>query len=110
VAVDYVEGPFIRDHTPKPIKLRIYNTYRLQATMNLRWYTPDGWEVLPAPIGSIFSLPMVLGENPRELEFKVQVERLTQNINRAAIELTVDGRPTVMLVPVVLHNGNLTPA
>jgi ADP-ribosylglycohydrolase len=106
VAVDYREGPLLCDGQSKQIRLRVYNTYKTQATINVRWYAPDEWEISPAREGAIFSLPAHMGD-PVELTFSITAEYVAQNINRAAIELTIDGRPTVMLVPVVLHNGNL---
>jgi hypothetical protein len=35
--------------------------------------------------------------------------KLTRTCNRAALEITIEGRPTVMLVPVMLLNGNMLP-
>ena len=106
VAVDYEGSPLIADGVPATVRLRIYNTYKIQATLNVRWYTPDGWQVSPAREGMVFSLPEHMG-GPHELVFQVQAGHVDRNINRAAVELTVDGRPTVMLVPVVLHNASL---
>ena len=106
IAVGYPSGPWLRDGVATPITLRIYNTYKVQANLELRWYTPDGWRVEPARTGSLFSLPPGLGQ-PREVTFRVQVEQVTGTIQRAVIEFTVPGRSTVMLVPIVLHNGSL---
>ena len=106
IGVDYGAGPLLRDHTPKTIRLRIYNTYKVQANLNVRWYAPQDWQVRPAAEGSVFSLPAHLGE-PVELEYQIETEHVARTINRAVIEFTLDGRPTVMLVPVILHSGNL---
>jgi ADP-ribosylglycohydrolase len=106
VAVDYASSPLIADNRPATVRLRIYNTYKIQAVLNVRWYLPDGWSVSPAREGQVFSLPQHLG-SPLELVFQVQAAHVERGTNRAAVELTVDGRPTVMLVPVVLQNANL---
>ncbi len=106
IGIDYGEGPLLRDGTPKSIKLRIYNTYKVQANLNLRWYTPEDWQVLPSKEGSLFSLPPSMG-SPLTVEFQVLAGHVSRPVNRAVIEITSDGRPTVMLVPVILHNGNL---
>jgi hypothetical protein len=53
------------------------------------------------------SLPERFGP-PLELTYTVQTDRVTQTMNRAVLEITMEGRPTVMLVPVTLLNGNLT--
>ena len=110
VAVDYgPDGAIIRDGLPKTIRLRIANTYKTQATLNVKWYAPDGaWRIAPTPEGVVFSFPRHLGK-PDDLEFQLQVDRVPRNTNRLVVEITCDGRPTVMLVPIVLQNGNLLP-
>lgn len=105
VGVDYVEGPLLCDGVPKTIKLRIYNTYKVQAKLDICWYTPEGWRVSPSREGSIFSFPSSLGA-PLEVEYQVEVDSFAGTTARAVIELTSPGRPTVMLVPVILQNGN----
>ena len=37
----------------------------------------------------------------------VRCDRVARSMTRAVVELTAEGRPTVMLVPVTLQNGNL---
>jgi hypothetical protein len=44
------------------------------------------------------------------VEFSLEAEKVESFTNRLVVELTIDGRPTVMLVPVTLLNGNLVPA
>jgi ADP-ribosylglycohydrolase len=108
IAVDYGEGPLLRDDVAKTIRLRIYNTYKVQASLNIRWYAPEGWQISPAGEGYAFSLPPHLG-GPLELAFEIQTGHVAGSLNRAVVEITSDGRPTVMLVPIVLRNGNLIP-
>lgn len=107
VAVDYGGDPTIREHTPKTIRLRMRNTYKVQANLTLRWYTPEGWRVLPARSGMVFSAHAWLGGGWHEVEFTLEAERVESAMSRLVVELTIDGRPTVMLVPVTLLNGNL---
>jgi len=52
------------------------------------------------------SLPSVLAK-PLALHYNFTVERLSRATNRAVLEITIEGRPTVMLVPITLINGNL---
>ncbi len=110
VAVDYGGEPTIRDNTPKKIWLRIRNTYKVQANLNIRWYAPEGWRVHPARTGMVFSPPSWWGDPPQVVEFSLEAEKVESFMNRLVVELTIDGRPTVMLVPVTLLNGNLVPA
>ena len=107
VAVDYgEEGAIVRDATAKAIRVTIRNTYKVQATLNLRWYVPDGWRVSPSPLGTVFSFPGHLSE-PNTLEFRLEADRVPQTLNRFVMELTMDSRPSVMLVPIILQNANL---
>ena len=109
VGVDYGDAPTIRDNTPKTIRLRVRNKYKVQANINLRWYAPESWQVLPSRQGQFFIFVHNVADNPRELVFTLQTGRVEGSLVRLAVELTIDGRPTVMLVPITLINGNLQP-
>ena len=109
VEVDYGDSPTIRAGEPKPIRLTIRNTYKVQANISLHWYLPDGWQVSPSADGVVMSLPKYLG-NVATLEFTIGAEKIERAMNRCVVELTIEGRPTVMLVPVTLLNGNVSPA
>ena len=106
IAVEYGEGPFLRIGQPTQVKLRIYNTYKIQTLLHLRWYTSSDWQILPGREGSILSLPTHLGE-PLELAFEIRAEVIQPRLNRAVIEICLDSRPGVMLVPVALMNASL---
>ena len=108
VGVDYGDAPTIRDHTPKTIRLRIHNTYKVQANLNLHWYAPENWRLTPSSYATVICLPPRLGHQPT-VEFQVEAERVDRPMNRLVVEITIDGRPTVMLVPITLLNGNIEP-
>jgi ADP-ribosylglycohydrolase len=109
LALDYGdEGPLIKNGIPKSLRLRIYNHYKVQANLSIHWYTPEGWKISPARDGYALSLPSHLGE-PIQMTFQIEIEQVSHALNRAAIEITIEGRPTAMLVPVALLNGNLLP-
>jgi ADP-ribosylglycohydrolase len=105
VAVDYCGSPLIRSGEPKTVRIAIRNTYGLQANLTLHWYLPDGWEVAPARDGSLMSLRGNLYK-PAEVEFTFTAAKVDRPLNRAVLEITIEGRPTVMLVPIQLLNGN----
>ncbi|MFH1022285.1 MAG: ADP-ribosylglycohydrolase family protein [Planctomycetota bacterium] len=105
VEVDYGDAPFVRSNEPKKIRLTVRNTYLAQANISVHWYMPEGWQVLPGADGVVQSLPRWLGE-PVTVEFTVQAEKVTRTMNRCVVEMTIEGRPTVMLVPITLMNGN----
>jgi ADP-ribosylglycohydrolase len=108
VHVDYgEEGPVIRDGQPKSLTVTIHNGYKIQANLSLHWHLPEtGWKVSPSADGYAMSQTIYLGK-PLVLQYSVTAERLTRATNRAAIEITIEGRPTVMHVPITLINGNL---
>jgi ADP-ribosylglycohydrolase len=107
VCVDCGDEPTIRDGAPKEIRLRINNTYKIQANLNIRWLAPESWRVSPSRIGQCFSWRV--DSNPIVAAFILQIDRIESQVMRLAVEITIDGRPGVMLVPVVLLNGNLQP-
>lgn len=109
IAVDYgPEGPLAKDGSAKTVKFRIYNRYKVQANLGFHWYTPEGWIVAPARGGYRMSLPSHLGE-PLELASTITIPQITVPLVRAAFEITIAGRPTVMLVPLIFVNGNVIP-
>lgn len=105
ILIDYIDGPYIRDHTPVRIKCRITNKYKTPESLNIKWYADDGWLIAPSRNGKIF-----LGswhENEKVLTFELSSEKITGSTQRFALEITVEGKHTVMLVPIVLLNENL---
>jgi len=109
VAVDYGEAPIIFSGAPKTIRLRILNTYKVQTNVALRCYAPEGWRVRPARPGLAFIPHRWLSTKPTVVEFSVEADPVSEAFNRLVVEITSPGRPTVMLVPIMLLNGDLAP-
>jgi ADP-ribosylglycohydrolase len=107
ITVDYCEGPVIKNNTPKKINIILENKYKTQEIINLHWYTPDEWSVFPSTDGKIYVAQTVFAEHKKVVEFTILTEAVTKPENRFVVELTLEGRNTVMLVPIVLLNGNL---
>ncbi len=105
VVVDYGDGPEIRDGEPKCVRVTIVNRYKIQTNLSLHWYTPEGWDVYPSPDAYALSMPASLGQ-PVTLEWQITAPRLTRALSRCVLELSADGRPTVMTVPLQFINGN----
>jgi hypothetical protein len=113
VCVDYGGDPAIQDGAPKEIRLRIANrfslhrtdVYSLQTNLNVRWLAPEDWTILPSRLAQRFSWRV--GSDPVVAAFTIRSGRLGTQIVRLAVEITMDGHPTAMLVPVTLLNGNL---
>ncbi len=105
IDVDYGSDPRVKANEPKKIRLIIHNTYKIQANLAVHWYTPAGWKVSPSPDACTLSFPH--GLRPASvMEFSVLTEIVDRPMNRCAVEFTIAGRPTVMLVPIILLNGN----
>jgi hypothetical protein len=111
VHVDYgTEGPLIRDGQPKLVTVTIKNTYKkIQSNLSLHWYLPEtGWQVSPSADGFAMSFGW-RSSKPVVLQYTFTADRVTRSTNRAVLEITMEGRPTVMHVPLALLNGNLMP-
>jgi ADP-ribosylglycohydrolase len=106
VDVGFDGGPLIRNGEAKTVRLTIRNNYKVQANLLARWHVPDGWRVDPARVGAVLSLPVHLAE-PATLVFTVQAGEVTGSVARCLVELSIDSRPSVLVVPVVFANGNL---
>ena len=102
VLVDYIEGPYVKDNCPKSIKFTIKNTYKIPESLNIKLYSDEGWHVGPSRQTKLF-----LGGNAQTLAFELTSPRVPSFVNRFVLELTVEGKHTVMLVPIVLLNRNL---
>lgn len=102
ILVDYVDGPYIKDEIKNRIKIKINNKYKVRESINIKWYLEDGFEMSPSKEGKVFT---VIGLT--EIEFEFSKEKVDKNTNRFVLEITVDGKHTVMLVPIILLNGNL---
>jgi ADP-ribosylglycohydrolase len=112
VSVDYGDSPEICDNTPRTISLTVRNKYKTQANLRLRWLAPEDWSITPGREGQFFIYVGRVDANPRTLTFTLQAPHLpgAGGLVRLAVELTVDSRPQVMLVPITLVNGNVKPA
>ncbi len=107
VAVDYGPDPLVKDGVPREVKLRIRNLYKTQDNLRLHWYLPEGWQVSPSADAVLFAPTGWLEQGSTvEAAFQLSTARMQGDVTRFAVELTIPGRPTVMLVPVMLVNGN----
>lgn len=99
-AVEYADGPYVKSGIPARVVLTIVNTGNIAQSVNIRWYLPDAsWEISPSPFGKLF----VGGfGGSRRLEFVLCGQTGIAPTVRFVVELTQEGKHTVMLIPVVL--------
>jgi len=110
VHVNYGERSVLMDaQTPKTVKLTFKNVFKHQHNLNLHWYLPEGWSVNPGPDTYLMSLTGWIAGEPPTLEFTFTAEKFTGTTQRAVLEITIPGRSTVMLVPLVFINGGAYP-
>ncbi|MCL2362934.1 MAG: ADP-ribosylglycohydrolase family protein [Defluviitaleaceae bacterium] len=110
VYVDYGEEGAVIDHEgTKKIRLKIFNTYSMPEMLNIRWYPADGFEVQPAKEMRAFMqhnfthmMPTDFFHGTKEVEFELKAEGAVAATNRFVIEITVEGKATVMMVPIIL--------
>jgi ADP-ribosylglycohydrolase len=108
IAVDYGDEPVIRSGEAKTIRLRILNTYKVQANLAVRCYAPAGWRVRPAQPAFVYIPHRWRTAHPVVIELTLETDCVSEPLNRFAVELTSPGRTLTMLVPIMLANGDLT--
>lgn len=107
VNVDYgAAGPEIAGGVARTVTVRLQNTYKVQAWVSVQWHAPEEWVIGPSRSGRVQSMPSNLGGS-NELTFTIEMETVSSALNRAVVELTVNGYSTVMLVPIVLTQAPL---
>jgi len=102
IAIEYPTGVSVAPGDTGKVKLVITNKYRIQASATVRWYSPAGWKIGPAAeVKTYIAQGHMPGNNP-ELEFELTPPEDASAATRFAVEVTIDGRARVMLVPVIL--------
>ncbi len=104
VSVDYGDGPKAVQGQTKRLKFKLVNNYKVQTNVSVKAYAPEGWKVSPDS-GVVFALPY--GGLSPEFEMSFTAEGRMNPANNFVVELSIDGRPGRMHVPVVLINGSL---
>ncbi len=101
VHLDYGDGnPAIRDGQCRTVTLRIHNKYKTQANFSVRCLPPDGFSV--SPQGTVLALSLQpCYAPPAEVSFTFKADSPVSSSCRGVIEITAEGRPVIMLVPVV---------
>jgi len=102
ISLEYVSGISVKPGQSAKLRLTVKNKYRFQAGLNIQCYTPDNWGVLPAKSFKTFVGQSSWYNNSKILDIELQPPEQACSSNRFVIEITVDGRSTVMLIPVLL--------
>ncbi|HEY8350128.1 MAG TPA: ADP-ribosylglycohydrolase family protein, partial [Clostridia bacterium] len=101
IYIDYKGDPYIQESKSKNICVTVENTYHIPERINLRWHLPQGFTISPSHRASAYLINHDAGRNVT-FDFEIIAGDYVENINHLIIEVTVEGRSTCMLVPVVL--------
>jgi len=102
IAVEYVNGPSITPGAEAVVRLHFSNTYRMGLTLNAKVYMDDNWEVLPTSNFKTFvGAHIDLRKKTIEIKLRVKDSR-NSSIGRGVVELTLEGRSHIMLVPLIV--------
>jgi len=105
IVVDYNSNPSIKTNESREIILNIRNRFKTQEMLDIKWYAPDDWNILPAKQGKSFILNSWFPCSTTEIKYTIQIANL-KKANRAVIELTIPGKHTVMLVPILFLSND----
>lgn len=105
VALDYDTDACVRNGEGKRLRVTIHNTGRIQLNTSWHWYLPEGCTVSPGGDGVVQLMADSFDPRSKTQEFVFCFEKVDRPLLRAALEITVPGLPTVMLVPVIFQNG-----
>ena len=99
-ALEYLDGASVKPGQPARVQLTIKNK-SFQAGLNVKCYTPDGWGVSPAQEFKVYAGTHA-SNYTKSVTLVLHPPENAQSTNRFVIEITVDGRSNVMLIPVTL--------
>lgn len=100
--LNYMGEPYIKVNENRKFKLTLMDNNFLgqQQWLSLKWYVPDGIQVLQGKETSVF-MPY-LHATKAELEFDIFAERLNGSKIELLLDITSNGRHTRGTIPVVL--------
>jgi len=100
--LEYVSGVDVMPGEAAHVRLTIKNKFRVQASLTIRWYSPEDWEISPRQELKTYTGVNIWHNNSVTHDFILTPPQKASASNRFVIEITVNGRATVMLVPVLL--------
>jgi ADP-ribosylglycohydrolase len=98
VIVDYQREPKVQPGVPFPITITLINQMPSCQHADITWQLPDGWQLRPTPQRHIS-----LRQHPPVETISVEIlpEAIPIGALRGTLEVQVQGRPTVGLIPLV---------
>ncbi len=106
IKVNYGKDPYIRSGESKEIIITIENLYKFQTNLHFHWYLPEAWKISPCVDGQALSLTK-WQSGDLVLRYSLECNQVSRNLSRCVLEITAEGRPLIMLIPIQLLNGDL---
>ncbi len=102
VTLDYQREPKVQPGVPFPVTVTLLNLMPSCQHADIAWQLPEGWQILPAQQQHVS-----LRHHPPTETVSVTLVpgTILTAIMRGTLEITVQGRPTVGLVPLVFIAG-----
>lgn len=98
VILDYQREPKVQAGVPFPVTVTLVNQLPSCQHAEIAWQLPEGWQVLPSPQRHI----SLRHHPPTEtITMTLTPETVATGTLRGILEVRVDGRPTVGLIPLV---------
>ncbi len=104
IAVGYGDSPKIFHGEPRTVNIKVKNKYRMAANLNFRFFADEDIFITPETGSLYVNYPGTEGQNISEIELEIIAQKMKPGVNRLVAEFSIDGRPGIMLVPIILMN------
>jgi len=102
--VSYDNSPYIVENEANEVTITLYNKINQQFNLDIKVFADEGLTATPVA-GTVF-LGTIGTEKKKSITLSFTVENLRVNELRAVVQITVKGRHTAMLIPVIFLNGS----
>lgn len=105
VELKYVNSPYFDKNKKIQVEIKITNKFRVSENLSLVWLGENVFNVNPSNKVSLFLARQVYGTNFAKMVFEFDGCDFNNVVNRVALQITVDGKSEIVLIPVVLIKG-----
>lgn len=102
IKVQYIAGVKIRPHQEVAVRMTLTNKMCDPRHLEITYFLPEGFELTEGK--KHISLPHRTANTSEEYTFEIKIRAgaAVRGANRGVVQMVATGRPTVMLVPVLL--------
>jgi ADP-ribosylglycohydrolase len=95
---DYITDPEVHPGEPHTLGLTLTNRTPLELRVTATWDVPEGWKVEPEAASTV---TLSAGQT-HTLQVKLTAPNTASEVNRCAVRISAEGRPTVGIIPFTL--------